>query len=190
MSEGNIDNLNGLMNDVLNVRLFRSDPLPPEMQEALLEAFRLGPSSANVQPWELVTVASAERRAAVAGATLDPFLSPGSEGAQGWLVKAPFVVVVCLDRPRAQARVGASGWEQSSQDTFAAIQNLRLTAVRLGLKTAVVREFNGTKLAVALNLPFTVEPLALVASGYSDAILEYPPRLELHQILHQDGWSS
>lgn len=183
-----LSDLHQAMNDVLNMRLFRPDPLPAHIEVALLESFRLGPSSANVQPWELVTVESSALRTAVAGATLDPFISPGSEGAQSWLVKAPFVAAVCLDRPRAQARVGAIGWEQSGQDAFAAIQNLRLTAVVLGLKTAVVREFSIPKLQAALRLPFTVEPLALVAAGFSDADLEHPPRLTLPQILHRDGW--
>jgi 5,6-dimethylbenzimidazole synthase len=179
-----------LMNDVLNVRLFRPEPLPDEVVEQLLDAFRLGPSSANVQPWELVSVESPACRSAVAAATLDPFLSPGSEGAQSWLLKAPFVVAVCLDRPRAQARVGTAGWGQSCQDAFAAVQNVRLAAAALSLKTAVVREIHTAKLAAALRLPFTVEPLALVAAGYSDATLEQPPRLDLQRMLHRDGWSS
>lgn len=180
--------LHGWMNQVLNIRRFRPDPVPAEARAALLEAFRLGPSAANVQPWELVTVESPGRRAAVAAVTLDPFLSPGSEGAQAWIAEVPLLLAVCLDRPRAQARLGPPGWVQSVQDTFAAIQNLRLTAVALGLSTTLVREFQPAGLAAALGLPFTVEPLALVVAGYGAAAPEFPPRLELRHILHADGW--
>lgn len=180
--------LHTLMNDVINVRVFRPEPVPTEAVSEVLEAFRLGPSSANVQPWELVTVESADLRAAVAAATLDPFLTPGTEGAQGWLLKAPFVVAVCLDAARARARIGGPGWAQSCQDTFAAIQNARLTAAALGLKSTVLREFNRVKLTEALRLPFTLEPLALLAAGYSDTPLEHPPRLALNRIVHRDGW--
>jgi len=178
-----------LMADVLNHRDYAATPLPPEVSETLLEAFRLGPSAANVQPWELVTVEHPQLRAAVAATTLDPFLSPGSAGAQSWLLKAPLVVAICIDRPRAQARVGTPGWEQSCQDAFAAIQNLRLMAAALSLKTAVVREFDRAKLGAALGLPFTVEALALVAAGFSGAALERPPRLEMAQLCHRDGWT-
>lgn len=179
--------LHGWMNLVLNVRTFRPDPVPEPAEQALFEGFRLGPSSANIQPWELVRIESEALRARVVGATLDPFLSPGSNGAQGWVAQAPLLVAVCLDRPRASARVGAAGWEQSGQDTFAALQNLRLLAVALGLATSVVREFDPVALKQALGLPFTVEPLCLLAVGYSDAEPEVPPRLPLSLILHREG---
>lgn len=184
-----IRELLSLMDDILNVRLFRPDPIPPEVEAMLLEALRLGPSSANIQPWELVTLEGEALRTAVAATTLDPFFSPGTGGAQGWILKAPFVMAICLDRPRAQARVGPMGWEQSCQDTFAALQNFRLLAAAMGIRTAVVREFDRAGLSAALRLPFTAEPLALVAAGYSDADLERPPRLPLPQILHRNGWS-
>jgi len=175
------------MNLVLNVRSFSSDPIPAEAEQALLESFRLGPSSANVQPWELVRIEPEAMRQRVIAATLDPFLSPGTEGAQAWIAGAPLLLAVCLDRPRATARIGERGWEQSAQDAFAALQNLRLTAVALGLATAVVREFEPETMQKALGLPFTVEPLCLVAAGRSDSPPEIPPRLPLERILHREG---
>lgn len=179
--------LHGWMNLVVNARSFRSDPIPPEAEQALLESFRLGPSAANVQPWELVRIEGEAIRRRVVTATLDPFLSPGSEGAQGWIARAPLLLAVCLDRPRATARIGPRGWDQSAQDTFAALQNLRLTAVALGLGTAVVREFEPEQMRRALGLPFTVYPLCLVAAGRVEIPPEIPPRLPLAHILHPEG---
>lgn len=176
------------MGDVVNVRQFRPDPVPPELEQLLLESFRLGPSSANIQPWEIVTVESPSLRDAVVAVTLDPFLSRDSAGAQAWLRDVPLLLAVCLDRPRAEGRLGPIGWEQSGQDAFAALQNMRLAAVHVGLATTIVREFDRAGLQQALRLPFTVEPLVLVAIGYAAVPPEHPPRLELAHIVHRDGW--
>lgn len=48
-----------------DVRRFRTDPLPVGMLEHLLELADLAPSVGNSQPWRIVSVESAERRAEV-----------------------------------------------------------------------------------------------------------------------------
>lgn len=49
-----------------DVRRFRPDPLPDGVLEELLRLMTLAPSVGNSQPWRLVTVDDAERRAAIA----------------------------------------------------------------------------------------------------------------------------
>lgn len=186
--EGQVKRLKYLMADVVNVRSFRPEPVPREVVDDLLDAFRLGPSAANVQPWEIITVDNEEQRRQVVEATLDPFLSPSSVGGQVWVAQAPFLAVLCLDRKRAEARVGAPGFVGSVGDAYAALQNLRLLANALGLRTAVVKEIDPSRLAQVMGLPWTVEPIALVAAGYSDAVLERPPRFEIPDFVHRGGW--
>lgn len=181
-----IETMHQWMSLVLNVRIFKPDPVPAALEEALVESFRLGPSSANVQPWELIKVESEAFRKRVVGATLDPFLSAGTEGAQAWLTQVPLLLAVCLDRPRATARLGAIGWEHSQQDTFAALQNMRLQAIALGLGTTVIREFQPAAMQKALSLPYTVEPLCLLAVGFAGNPPEVPPRLPLELIYHRE----
>ena len=49
-----------------DVRRFRPDPLPAGVLDELLRLMTLAPSVGNSQPWRLVTVDDAERRAAIA----------------------------------------------------------------------------------------------------------------------------
>jgi nitroreductase len=183
-----LEQLKSLMNEVVNVRAFRPDPIPDEVKEELLDAFRLGPSSANIQPWEIVLVDGAEMRQQVIETTLDLLLTPTSGGGQAWVAQAPFLAVLCLDRTRAEARMGAAGFVSSVGDAYAALQNLRLTANALGLRTATVKEIDPSRLAQVLGLPWTVEPIALIAAGYSDAVIEIPPRFTLKDFVHREGW--
>lgn len=48
-----------------DVRRFRSDPIPPDLLARLLDLASLAPSVGNSQPWRFVSVADAQRRAAV-----------------------------------------------------------------------------------------------------------------------------
>jgi 5,6-dimethylbenzimidazole synthase len=180
--------LKELMNQVINTRTFRSDPVPEELLGQILEAFRLGPSLANTQPWEVLVVEGEEARHRAAGATLDLLMTPGSYGGQGWVAKVPTLLAVCVDRPRAEGRIGPLGWSLATQDTGASLQNARLMATLLGLRTAICKELDSNRLREALELPWNVEPLWLLALGYSDAPLEMSPRLALRDFVHRGGW--
>ncbi|MGI6129359.1 MAG: nitroreductase family protein [bacterium] len=178
-----------LMSDVVNVRRFSDMEIEPEKKDQLLESFRLGPSAANIQPWEMVVIGSADRRKLVGAATLDPFCTPGTWGGQGWVETAPFLAVICLDRKRAETRMGGDrGFLSSVGDTYAALQNMRLMANALGLRTAVVKEFDPDKLSQALHLPWTVLPVVIIAAGYSEEVIEYPPRFKIEDFVHREEW--
>lgn len=179
------EELKSIMNDVVNSRLFKPDPVPPALLGEVLEAFRLSPSLANTQPWEVVVVGHSQRQA-VAGATLDLMMTPGAFGGQGWVAGVPALLAICVDRPRAEGRIGKRGYALGAQDTFAAVQNARLMAVAVGLKSAICKEVDPDRLRQALGLPWNVDPLWLLALGYSDAALEYPPRLKRVHFVH-DG---
>lgn len=48
-----------------DVRRFRRDPVPEETLDALLDLAQIAPSVGNSQPWRLIRVESAEKRAAI-----------------------------------------------------------------------------------------------------------------------------
>lgn len=177
-----------VMQAIVNVRQFKPDPVPADLEAKLLEALRLGPSTANTQPWELVEIRSDEKRQAVAQATLDPLMRPVTGGGQRWITRAPLLWLLAIDRKRAEARLGAEGFTHAAEDCFAAVQNLRVLAGCLGLATAAVREIDHQAVAKVLDLPWWVEPLCLVAAGWSDATRELPPRMAPEQFLHREGW--
>ena len=177
-----------VMNEIVNVRTFRPAPVPEEARARLLEAFRLGPSAANIQPWELVAVDSPELRERLVQATLDPLMRRVPGGGQPWISQAPLVWIVAIDRKRAEARVGPQGFLHGAEDCFAAIQNLRVVAGSLGLATAVIREIEPKAVAGAFGLPWWVEPLCALAAGLSDSRREIPPRLAVHDFVRRERW--
>ena len=48
-----------------DVRRFRRDPAPPALIDELLDLAQLAPSVGNSQPWRILSVESAEKRAAI-----------------------------------------------------------------------------------------------------------------------------
>ena len=149
------------------------------------------PSAANAQPWEIVAVRAQERKVKLVRTLLDSHLRPrlGGDERRDWLAQAPVVLVVCLDHLRAKARYGEVGEHLFGlQDTGAAIQNMRLVAVELGIKSCLVREFDHQQLAKLLELPGHVEPLIMIALGYSSAEAAQLPLLPLEDFFHQERW--
>ncbi|WP_019415819.1 nitroreductase family protein [Paenisporosarcina sp. TG20] len=174
------------MSNIVNVRHFESRSIPIKTLNLLFEAFSLGPSLANQQPWEIIEIEQEEVRKIVK-ATLDPFLTVGTTGGQSWLSSSPHVYLIINDLRRAEARIGQVGQVFSTQDTFAALQNLRIYAQIEGVGTSVVREFDTDLLKKELKIPDAYSPVAILAMGYSIDEPEIPPRFTFHEILHKGG---
>jgi nitroreductase len=158
---------------------------------SIVAAAAWAPSAANAQPWEIVAVRDQEQKLGIVRALLDSHLRPrlGGDERRAWLGQAPAILVVCLDRLRAKARYGQMGENLFGiQDTGAALQNLRLAALELGIKSCLVREFNHRQVSQLLVLPEHVEPLILVALGHSQAEAAQLPRLPLEDNYHQERW--
>lgn len=170
------------MNTIVNVRSYQSTPIPDQVKEEVLFAFSMGPSLANTQPWELLVLHGQEDCEKVVASTLDPFLSPDSHGAKVWVKSAPLVVLIMIEKRRALVRLGGTGGQFAIQDTYCAIQNARLVAALHGLSTSVVREFDARHLQKSFNLPWYLEPIAILTLGYSEEEKEIPPRLSVSEI--------
>jgi nitroreductase len=166
-------------------------PIEDEVLAAIVRAAAWAPSAANIQPWEIVALRSEDARARVGDCLLDSHLRPnvGGEARRSWVCSTPLLLVVCLDRTRAKTRYGDIGAELFGiQDTGAAIQNMRLVGLGLGIKSCLVREFDREKLAAMLELPSHVRPLIMIAMGYANLEARPLPRLPLSDYLHYERW--
>ncbi len=158
---------------------------------AIVEMAALAPSAANAQPWEIVAVRDGERKVDLVRTLLDSHLRPrlGGDERRDWLAQAPVVLVLCLDRLRAKARYGEIGENLFGiQDSGGAVQNMRLAALELGIKSCLIREFDHPQMAKLLELPEHVEPLILIALGHSQAEAARLPLLPLDDFFHQERW--
>ena len=69
-----------------SIRKFKSEPIPENYINELLEAGRIAPSGSNLQPTRYVVIKSEEARAKLKECTPLPFVS-----------QAPAVIAVCTD---------------------------------------------------------------------------------------------
>ena len=137
-----------------SVRSFTEAPVTPEQIHILLEAAMAAPSAANGQPWAFLVVDDP----ALLGAM--PAINPYAS----MVPKAPVAILVCGDLSKEKA---PGYW---IQDCSAAIQNMLLAVVGLGLG-AVWTGIHPTEARVRacaelFHLPPTLQPLGLIAIGH------------------------
>ena len=136
------------------VREYTDEPVSDEAVEQLLRAAMHAPSAGNQRPWHFIVV---RNRAVLAEiAQLHPYAQ--------MLRTAPVAILVCGD---TQLDRYAGFWVQ---DCAAAVQNILLAAIDLGLGTVWVgvhpMEDRVEPIRRLLFLPPPVIPLALIAVGH------------------------
>jgi nitroreductase len=136
-----------------------------------------------MQPWELVVVRERDAIHRIVQTTFTGF-DPSGGQQQAWLERAPVIVVACADVKRSASRYGAMGNNVAVLDTAAAVQNMLLAAVAVGLGSCWVSGFDPVALAHAVGLPDTVKPLAILPLGFPDTVPGAPPRFALEDFVH------
>jgi 5,6-dimethylbenzimidazole synthase len=149
-----------------DVRRFRSDPIPAQLIEKLLELASLAPSVGLSQPWRFVLVETEERRQAIR----DNFAKANDVALNGYagerqaryarlklegLSQAPAHLAVCADEATGQ---GHGLGRQTMPETIrysvvAAIQTLWLAARAEGLGVGWVSILDPDQVRTTLDLP-------------------------------------
>jgi nitroreductase len=189
--DGIIMPLTDLLKRVCHVSDFEMTEITDELLNTIVSAAMPAPSTADVQPWEVVAVRTKEQKLGISTAMLDSHLraNTGGERRRHGLVDAPLLLVVCLDHVRAKVRFGERGERVFGiQDTGFAIQNMRLVALENGVKSCLLREFDANQVARLLELPGHIEPLILIALGFSSIEPKEMTHLELEDYLHHEKW--
>ncbi|MEM2926831.1 MAG: nitroreductase family protein [Candidatus Bathyarchaeia archaeon] len=146
-----------------SVRSYLETPVPEELLYEVLEAARLAPSAANIQPWHFIIVRERETRAKIA-----KICSFGK-----FLTESPIVIVGCGDA-KASPRWYAI-------DTSIALENLVIAATGLGLGTCWIGSFDEEELSSLLALPKNLRVVALVSLGFPREKIDLGARL-LHAV--------
>lgn len=137
-----------------SVRLFSKKDVEPEKIDLMLRAAMQAPSAVNQQPWSFLVVKDKDKLSTLSE------LCPGSK-----MVKnANGVICLLIDTQQDKRPLM---WPQ---DMSAAMQNLLLEAVHLGLGAFWIGVFpleeRMNKLSTMLNIPNRYLPFALCAFGY------------------------
>jgi len=162
-----------------SIRHFLDRDVPQDVVFKLLDAARWAPTGGNLQPWEFVVVRDRANRESLVNATFIGYMAKTGKP-QKWMLEAPLILAACVNVKRAVARYGSGELTRTNvlMDVGAAVENLLLAAVDMGLAACWVAGFVQEKVAAVLKVPEGIKVLALIPVGYSDRIPGSPPRLD------------
>ena len=168
-----------------SIRKYRSDPIPDDVLNTLLEAVRWAPSWANTQCWEIILIKDPKTKSDLTAAF------PKGNPALSAIIDAPLVMVLCGRKGlsgyyKGQAATSKGDWLMF--DTGIAMQNLCLAAHSLGLGTVVVGLFDQKKAEEILGVPPEVELMAMTPVGYPAAEGGSPKRKEVSQFVFHEKY--
>lgn len=183
-------------------RHFLDEPVPDGDIERILTAATHAPSAENTQPWVFVVVRDADERAAISelartlwsgGARTyaeahvgDAMLTSIDESIAYGFGLAPVLIVVGADLESGvhKSMLGSS--------IFPAVQNLLLAAAALGYGSALTTMTTvvADQLRAIIELPDSVQPLAVVPIGLAAKPLGAPRREPIATKTHRDRYGT
>lgn len=131
-------------------------PLPEAVIYEILEAGRLAPSAANLQPWTFWLISSAEMLEKIHNTYY-----------RAWFIEAPHILIVTGNKKIAWTR--ADGYNSLETDLTIAMDHMILAAENLGVATCWVGNFNNALLRETLHLSADEEVFAMTPLGYPKA---------------------
>ncbi|MFC2071187.1 nitroreductase family protein [Chloroflexota bacterium] len=200
----NYDSLLNLVKQRRSCRRFRSEPIPGEYIDKIIEAARWAPSGANTQPWEFIVIREVEVKQKIArfieehgnlthkmDLTRDPTRTIGPNPVE---LDAPVLIILCGDPRTIEAypvyTVYQRGQSNLDSSLASAFLYMHLAATTLGLGS---RWISGTRnfyiqclIKDLLGIPKELEIYDTMAVGYPDS--EPRPRLvrAKEEMVHYD----
>lgn len=158
-----------------SVRGYKSDPVPDDVLEQVLEAGRRAPTACNKQPFRVVVLHTREREEELARVY-----------GRGWFSQAPIVLaVVALPD---EAWCSQAGKSYADVDAAIVMDHMILAATALGLGTCWVAAFDDAAAREVLGLPRGVEPIAFTPLGYAERAPAGTVRRPLADLVRYERW--
>ena len=184
-----------------SIRSFKTDPVPPEILQRILETAICAPSAHNLQPWRFVVLTSATSKSRLAEAVVGKFrrdmIKDGLPAVEIEMrVKksmrrageAPLIVVLCRDKKmikpltddfnqQAEALMGVQSVAQAGLQLLLAAH-----AEGLGGTWICWPLFAPEETQWALGLTSDWEPQGMIFLGYPDETPEMSTRMPLQEV--------
>lgn len=162
-----------------SVRRFIDRDVSDEIVFKLLDAARCAPTGGNLQPWEFILVRDKANRKRLVDATFLGYMTKTGKP-QSWIFEAPLIIAACANIKAGFARYGSGEITRTNilMDVAAAIENLLLAAVDLGLGACWISGFDRDKAKEALKIPQDVWIVSLIPVGYTDRVQSAPPKFD------------
>jgi len=158
-----------------SVRAYKPDPVEDEKLQQVLEAARLAPTAANMQPFQLIVVHTRGRE--------EEFRRIYN---REWFVQAPLIIVVCGIPSKAWVRHDKANY--SVVDAAIVMDHLILAATNLGLGTCWIGAFDPKAARQILGIPEEVEPIVMTPLGYPNDQPRPKARKSLVELVRYERW--
>lgn len=157
-----------------SVRTFDERPVEQEKLDLILEAGRVAPTAANLQPQRILVLRSEDA------------MAKAREAAGRMMHNASCALLVCYDATESWKgeAFGEPDYDGGEVDAAIVTTAMMMEATDLGLGTLWVRGFNAPKVSEVFELPDHLRPVCFLVLGYPAAsVLEKPhtPRKELSE---------
>jgi len=136
-----------------SVRSYLSDKVETEKKNAILEAGRIAPTAANLQPVKVLVVEEETNLAKLTKAAN--------------IYGAPLALIVCADCTTAWKRP-FDGKQTVDIDASIVTDHMMLQAEELGLGSVWICYFKPDVLKAEFNIPDNLEVINILAVGYAD----------------------
>lgn len=145
----------------------------------IINAGRFAPAAGNISTIRFIIVDNKEKKKKLADAALG----------QQFIAAAQYVVVVCSDLKQMIRVYGDRGFIYARQQAGAAIQNMLLKAIDLGLASCWTGAFDDDVVKKILKIPKEVNVEVLLPIGYptGDKVIRKKPDLEKITFLNSWG---
>lgn len=144
-----------------SVRSYSDRKVETEKLDKILQAAHVAPTAANLQPVHLIAVQEREG------------LEKISKGAN--IYGAPLAVIVCADRDKAWVRP-FDNKQTGDIDASILTDHMMMEATELGLGSVWICYFKPDVIRKEFDLPDNLEPINILAIGYSDEEAADPER--------------
>jgi nitroreductase len=164
-----------------SVRSYKNQDVPEDKLRKVMNAARIAPSGNNKQPWKFIIIKDRKRKEEMAT------LCHG----QSFIAQAPVLIVAC-GRDVGENRGGWMGDKSTVNDVTIAIDHLTLAARAEGLATCWIGAFDNSGIKKFLNIPGSVNVVALTPLGFPENENAFSPvssRKQLDEILCYEKWS-
>ena len=168
-----------------SVRSYTDEPIDEEAILKLLDMARWAPYAS--ESWRFVVVRSQQGRSALASAARQEFVAT-----------APVVVVVGADTDAFATHHSVwHRWDAYKfrglfyiQETAAAIENLMLAAVEMGLGTCWIGSFNEGEVSKIVEFPASIRPVAMITIGHPAGGQRRADHAPLEKIVYWEKYAS
>ncbi len=161
-----------------SIRQYKAEPVAEQDLIKILEAGRTAPSAGNLQPCYFVVVRDSSTRAKLQEAALG----------QEHIIKAPVVIVVCVD-PERSSHYGDIGRNRLCLlDAANATENMLLAAYALGYGSCWTGGFSNSRVKKLLDIPEAFQVVSLITIGKAEGTEERRTHRPLEEVVRWDKW--